>query len=402
MKYAIGLMSGSSMDGIDAALIRTDGLDLAEGLHYHSLDYSPEFKMLLRAAEYAVQRSTGRVDETLDHSIKQCLQQNNSEVEAASFANIVRELTLLHAKAVHELLKVANLQASQIDIIGFHGQNLLHEPQNGITLQVGDGKLLASACGIPVVYDFRSNDVKQGGQGAPFAPIYHLLLAKKLKTLPVAFVNCGGIANISFVGGADITQVLAFDCGPGNVLIDRLVRERTNSNELMDQDGKYGMKGAVDGNILEALKQQAIPGFQRSFCDIPPPKSLDTSNFRLPEIIGGLNVYDACATLEAFTAFCIVESIKFLPISPALWVLAGGGWNNPVIVAQLKEQLRKSTPDASVKHAEGVGLNGKYMEAELFAYLAVRTLKGLPISYPNTTGVHQPCIGGDIVIPAIE
>lgn len=407
MQTAIGLMTGSSMDGIDAVILRTDGESYAEHIAGESVSYGPEFHLLLRIAEYAVQREKGDLklaEKHFNQHIHKYLQEKglseklpslNEELgQKLTLANVINKLTTLHGQLVQSLMNKAEVK--DVDVIGFHGQNLYHNPVQKLTIQVGDGQLLANMTGIPTVNDFRSNDVLHGGQGAPLAPMYHRVLACRDKLYPVAVVNCGGIANISIIYGPQEEDVIGFDVGPGNALVDRYVRYKTDGREFMDLDGQYGKKGMVDRYVLALLQERAIVNYKDDFLKASPPKSLDARNFALIPELDSLSFEDACATLEAFTAKCIVGSIDLIEqAAPKVWVLAGGGWNNPVITGFLKQLLiDKIGLEVKVMTADEVGWNSKYIEVEIFAYLAVRSLKGLPISMPQITGVSRPMLGG--------
>jgi anhydro-N-acetylmuramic acid kinase len=365
---SIGLMSGTSMDGIDAALMETDGRQVINFKVGVSLSYDAEFKQLIREAELQVR----------------AFKKNVASKE------VIKKSTELHAEIVFALLKKVNLNPKDIDVIGYHGQSLYHNPAKKITIQVGDGQLLANLTGIKVINDFRKNDIANGGQGAPLAPLYHQALAAKLNMFPLAIVNCGGIANISLITGPGQLEVSGFDTGPGNVLIDRYIREKTSNKEFMDLDGKYGLLGKINQDILKKLSIQLA-----NYLAKPAPKSLDPGDFYLIEELNNFSINDACATLEAFTAKCIVESLNSKLI-PRKWVLAGGGWNNPVITKYLKHYLAEEIEDFEMNIADEVGMSSVYMEAEIFAYLAVRSLYKLPISLPSVTGCKTPTLGGKL------
>ena len=365
---SIGLMSGTSMDGIEAVLMETDGQGTINSIVTASLAYSVEFILSLRTEELLVRKAKNNI----------------------ASLDVIKRSTELHAELVSILLKKANLIPSDIDIIGYHGQALYHNPAEGITIQIGDGQLLADLTGIAVINDFRSNDIANGGQGAPLAPLYHQALAIKSSYFPVAVVNCGGIANISIVYGPD--KVEGFDTGPGNVLIDRYIRHKTNNAELMDFNGKYGFNGVVNQKILEKLAERLS-----SYLNKKPPKSLDPGDLDLIEELDTLSINDACATLENFTAKCIVESVSNLP---SKWVLAGGGWNNPVITKYLKQYLAEKIDHPDIKIAQEINWDGVHMEAEIFAFLAVRSLHKLPITLPSTTGAKTPTFGGHAYLPS--
>jgi len=364
---SIGLMSGTSMDGIDAVLMETDGGSIIRSKMTASLSYSSEFKLQMRQAEFETKQAKKNV----------------------ASSEIIKKSTELHAQIVKDLLKKANLQAQDIDVIGYHGQSLYHAPKDGITVQIGDGQLLSNLTNITVVNDFRSEDVRNGGQGAPLAPLYHQALAIKDSYFPVAIVNCGGISNISIINGPNEAQVTGFDTGPGNVLIDRYIRNKTSNKEFMDFNGKYGQKGSVNQEVLNKMIAIIQP-----FLDKDPPKSLDPNEFYLIEDFADLSIYDACATLEALTVKCIVDSVR--GEIPTKWILAGGGWNNPVIMKLLKQDLVKRNHLVDIKLASEIGWDNVYMEAEIFAYLAVRSLYKLPITLAKVTGALTAALGGKI------
>lgn len=422
----IGLMSGTSMDGIDAALLLTDGKRQIQPIDSISQTYSPGFRSLLKAAEKAVFLHQGDLDSAREDYVKvlhsylsetgnlsasqtaSAYQQLLREFfgkrkNAISFDEVVNRSTDLHASAVEKLLQKVNYNHKQVDLIGYHGQTLFHLPKQGITVQVGDGQRLASHLGIPVVYDFRSNDVSHGGQGAPFAPLYHMALAKQSGLEPVAIVNCGGIGNVTIVSGND-DQLFAFDTGPGNTLIDRFVRNKVGKE--MDKDGRFAAEGKINTKALKALQSRGVKLADGSnFLTVVPPKSLDSSNLHLVPELNEISLQDACRTLAAFTAICMVESLHYVTergiTLPNLWVVAGGGWQNPVIFSEFKERLEKIVgPSLRVQHADEVGWRGKALEAEIFAYLAVRSLRKLPLSVPGTTRVPAPLTGGQLAFPA--
>lgn len=358
---AIGLMSGTSLDGIDAALIATDGETTTTFAAAATLPYPPEFRARLR-------RLLGRAPRPED-------------------AAVIAELTDRHAAAVARLLTLAGRHKSEIDVIGFHGQTVLHRPDAGESVQIGDGGRLAEKTGIAVVEQFRAADLGAGGQGAPLAPLYHVALARELAK-PVAIVNIGGVANVTWIGpgiGAEgpdgETPVLAFDTGPGNALIDDWVAARQGS--AMDEDGRLAAAGRIDEGRLAVLL--AHPYFRA-----PPPKSLDREDFASAlDTLAPLDAADGAATLSALTARGIAAALAFLPAAPERWLVCGGGRRNPVLLGLLGEAV--AAPVAAV---EAVGWRGDSLEAEAFAYLAVRSLKSLPLSLPSTTGVARPLTGG--------
>jgi anhydro-N-acetylmuramic acid kinase len=414
---SIGLMSGTSMDGIDAALIETDGKSQIAEIADTSIAYDIEFTKLLKSAEYAVRKAEGNLararedfaastaeylkKELAINDLKLELQKlslyfHGDEHQPVNFDQIIERSTELHADIVAHLLKKSGHKAADIKVIGYHGQTLLHRPSAKITLQAGDGKLLAKKTGITVVNDFRSKDVAAGGQGAPFAPLFHQALIVRDNKIPAAVVNCGGIANITVVTGADPTEMLGFDTGPGNGLLDRFVKQRTSGDKTMDFNGEYGSRGVVHDDVLKLLYEKSLILNGKNYFAALPPKSLDIGDMQLIPEFDSLSLEDGCATLAAFTADTIVSSIDFFKNNiPNYWILAGGGWKNPLILRELETRLRlKIKGNFRVEIAEAAGWNSAALEAQIFAYLAVRSLAGLPISFPCTTRVKTPLTGG--------
>lgn len=353
---AIGLMSGTSMDGIDAAILRSDGAGFVEPLANLTISYAPGFRDQLQS----VLGGKGPVDE------------------------VSEALTRRHADAVASVLAKSSLAATDIDVIGFHGHTILHQPEQGRTWQIGDGALLASLTGIDVVADFRTADVAAGGEGAPFAPIFHAAVAPDAR--PVCVLNIGGVANLTWVGAdASVEEptvfdhLMAFDTGPGNALIDDWVA--AHCGQPFDKDGAIAAGGTVDTACLDKL--MAHDYFNRV-----PPKSLDRDDFPT-EILAGLSPADGAATLTAFTVAAVDRASEYLPAPPRRWIVTGGGRHNSFLMAALAAQLA-----APVVSTERVGLDGDAMEALAFAYMAVRSLRGMPLSGPSTTGVPTPLSGG--------
>lgn len=351
---AIGLMSGTSLDGIDAALIETDGRAHVKVLDFYTAPYVPADREVLRAA-------------------KGLRDAEDARVRAAA-----KLLTRLHVDAVRAL------KAEGVEIIGFHGQTIAHDPDNHFTLQIGDGAMLARETGIPVIDDFRSADVQAGGQGAPLLPLYHRARAKADRLpSPVAILNIGGVANITYVGESD-DEILAFDTGPGIALLDDFIKVRTGQD--FDAGGTLARRGHVIEKILEAWSDN--PYFGRK-----PPKSLDRDAWDV-SALAGLSDEDGAATLTAFTGECIMAALDHLPGKPRAWYVAGGGRKNRALMLYLSAHLRSHMTNTPVVPVEAAGWNGDATEAEGFAYLAVRSLLGLPLSLPTTTGVSQPQAGG--------
>lgn len=360
MMRAIGLMSGTSMDGIDVALIETDGADRATRGAFASYPYDEAFRQRLRAAIGTAAGLVGRHE------------------RPGTLAAVEAELTQLHAEAVQRLLAEAGTAPAQIDIAGFHGHTVLHAPERGLTVQLGDGAGLARRLSIDVVYDLRAADVAAGGQGAPLAPAYHAALMARQRR-PVVIVNIGGVANVTWIGAAG--ELLAFDTGPGNAMIDDWMQRRQGLTR--DQDGRLAASGRARGELVTQYLRHAYFGER-------PPKSLDRNAFGL-ELLAGLGDADGAATLTAFTVESIARAREHFPEQPHLWIVSGGGRRNKTLMAMLAGRV-----EAAVAPAEVAGIDGDAMEAEAWAYLAVRSLKGLPISFPGTTGVPAPLSGGVI------
>jgi anhydro-N-acetylmuramic acid kinase len=290
-----------------------------------------------------------------------------------------QELTRWHAQVVQSFLKENSLTPSNIDIIGFHGQTVLHRPDRRLTVQLGLGQELANQLGIPVCFDMRADDVAAGGQGAPLVPIYHAALAPQR---PCAFVNIGGVANVTFVGGDGV--LLAFDTGPGNALINDWMMAHFARD--FDAGGAVCLSGHISRpHVTSALAHE--------FFRQPPPKSLDRNTFAGLSL-EGLSAEDGAATLAAFTVEAIAQSAAWFPEAPRQWVICGGGRHNMAIMRGLAARL------PGVVAAEALDLNGDSMEAEAWAYLAVRSLKGLPLTFPGTTGARKPMTGGVLVRPS--
>jgi len=355
---AIGLMSGTSLDGIDAALIKTDGQGVVE--------FGPSL--------------TIAYDEAFATELRNCLgtTQRNADVE--------RTLTVLHVEAVEALLHKANLSASDIDLVGFHGHTVHHDPKAGLTVQFGDGALLAEKLGISVVCDLRTQDVLAGGEGAPLVPIFHAALVHSQTkiTPPTAVLNIGGVANVTWVGIED-GDLLAFDTGPGNAPLNDWVLRY--AGRVMDRGGEIAAVGTVNTKSLDKLMDSAY--FEEN-----PPKSLDRQDFK-GLACEGLSLQDGAATLTAFIAHSVAKAQPFFPAPVSNWIITGGGRLNPVLMANLQDVL-----DGDVLSADDLGWDGDAMEAQAFAYLAVRSKLGLPITFPTTTGVKEPLTGGTLHSPA--
>lgn len=361
---AIGLMSGTSMDGIDVALIETDGEGVLRRRADWSVEYAPDQRKVISDALAEANSLTDRA------------------ARPPAIAQAEAEITNAHIQAVQGFLKDQELGAADVDVIGFHGQTVIHKPHERLTVQIGDGAELARALGIATVFDLRAADVCAGGQGAPFAPVYHRAMAQALTATPAVFVNIGGVSNVTYIGpDGDLT---AFDTGPGNALVDDWVYRHTGAPA--DMGGVHAIKGA--GQFDEALLDQML---KNPFFDVAPPKSLDRNDFN-GEAAEGLSLEAGAALLTAFTAASLERSSEWFPAEPREWVICGGGRKNPELMRQLKDRLGSGTAKVSVP--EDYGFNGDSVEAEAFAYLAVRSLRKLPLSYPGTTGCPEPLTGG--------
>ncbi len=348
--WALGLMSGTSIDGIDAALIRTDGETIRE--------FGPTL--------------TRPYNTGLRASIRSALGRRKAE------SGLVRAITRCHAEAVDELLERHPEFCGKVSLIGFHGHTLTHLPGEGVTLQIGDGTWLARETGIDVVWDFRSDDIAAGGEGAPLAPLFHRALSGTLER-PLAVLNIGGVANLTWIGEESDEDPIAFDTGPGNALLDDWISGATG--EAFDRDGRYSRSGTVCADHVETVLDHDY--FRR-----PPPKSLDRLDFDV-EAVRSLSVMDGAATLAQITCRSVALGLRWLPEVPKHWLVTGGGRRNPTLMQGLKTAL-----GVPVRPVEAVGWDGDALEAQAFAFLAVRFRRGLPTSIPSTTGVPWPVCGG--------
>ena len=365
LRTAIGLMSGTSLDGIDVALLRTDGKAVVERGPSMGRPYDAAFRRRLQGALETAKAIGERTERPGD------------------LAEIERDLTLRHGEAVRAFLAENGLKPADIDVVGFHGQTVLHRPDAGLTVQLGDGGLLARETGIDVVHDMRANDMAHGGQGAPLIPAYHAALAAGLSDAAgkaVVFVNIGGISNITFIGAEG--TIVAYDSGPGNTLIDQWVE--AHAGIPYDQGGMIASEGRIDPGLAERYLGHAF------FTD-PVRRSLDRNDFSPPSGAEA-SLEDGARTLAHVTAAAVIRSARHLPERPKLYVVCGGGRLNRVIMDDLAALAE--TEGAEVVAAEAVGLDGDSMEAEAWAYLAVRSLGGLPLTFPGTTGVNAPVTGG--------
>jgi len=359
---AIGLMSGTSLDGVDAALIRTDGMGKVEPIGFLSESYGSELRSALRAC-------FGKAE----------LDDAGREAE--------RAMTMAHVRLVKQLME--KYPEHKPDVIGFHGQTVLHDVGNKTTVQIGDAGLLAEQTRVDVVHDFREKDVAAGGQGAPLAPLYHAARARVAKLeRPVAFLNIGGVSNITWIGH-DESEIIAFDTGTGNALMDDYAKAHLGMD--YDPDGGFAANGHIDEMAL-------IGWMAHKYFTAPPPKSLDRNEWDvavmgpLAKGLVGLNPEDALASLLEFSVQGVVRAFDHIPANPSAIYVCGGGRHNRTMMKRLNEEL-----PCRVYDVDTLGWNGDATEAECFGYLAIRCVKHLPISFPGTTGVPEPMRGGTVV-----
>ena len=364
--YSLGLMSGTSMDGIDASIIKSDGEQFLEIIDDIYLEYDDQLKLELKKV------------------IDSCSSKEVFKKLSNSINDLENKITLKHSQACKLIIK--KYKNLKIDIIGFHGQTILHKPQDGYSIQVGDSKLLSKVTNTTVVSNFRENDILNGGQGAPLAPLYHYLILSKIKSnLPTALVNIGGIANITYVENQN--KIIAFDTGPGNYLIDKWVR--ANSKMEYDSRGQLAKSGQLNEKILE--KFLSNPYYKKK-----SPKSLDVKDFNLQDLYS-LSLEDGCATLSMLTVKSICMALHSFKNLPNLILLSGGGRKNKYIFDNIKKEFGNSImliDDFNLKKDFSAGLNGDFIESQAFAYLAIRSYLKKFITFPTTTGVKKPCLGG--------
>jgi anhydro-N-acetylmuramic acid kinase len=358
--YSLGLMSGTSMDGVDASIINSDGELKYKLILNKYFQYNEDFYGELTSLRDKINSSKDL--KTLTNDLE----------------SVEKEITTFHAKTVHEMIKESNVE---IDFIGFHGQTIFHNPDEKISKQLGDGKLLSKLTKKVVVYDFRQNDLNNGGQGAPLSPVFHMLLKNKYKLKqPLVILNIGGIANVTGINleGYMYSQ----DIGPGNCLIDQWIRQ--NSKKKYDDNGEIAQSGKINKIILnQALENFSYNNSLKSY-DI---KDFDTSFVR------GLSLEDGAATLTEYTSEILQERLKIsFDSSNKNILITGGGRKNKFLVKSIEEKI-----NIPIKLVDDFGIDGDFVESQAFAYLAVRSFLGLPISYPETTGCREACTGGVIV-----
>lgn len=354
MLTAIGVISGTSMDGIDVSIVTSDGRDVVS---------------FGAGASYPYRDSTRQALQALIAEAERALTEPLVEMEAAVTAD--------HLAAIRRFITEQGIGPGRIDLVGLHGQTVYHRPQQRFTRQLIDGPAVAEALGIPTVDRFRYADVAAGGEGAPFAPLYHRALAQGMEQ-PVMVLNLGGVGNVTYIDG---NEVIAFDTGPASALLDDFVLRRLG--RAYDADGALAASGRVHDDLVAAF-------MDNPFFDRPAPKSLDRNDFhRRAQIVEPLSDADGAATLAAFTVESLVAALRHVPRAPRRWLVGGGGRLNCHVMTRLSQRL-----GVPVEPVEAAGWDGDALEAQLFAYLAIRSVKGLPLSLPGTTGVPRPLTGG--------
>jgi len=372
---AIGLMSGTSMDGVDVSLIKSDGFNQFNNILDEYFEYNESLHQELIELRNLI------------------ININDLEQHSSRLKELEREITLFHSKIVNE---ISNKYEDQIDFIGFHGQTIFHSPELKISKQLGDGRLMSQLVKKKVIYDFRQEDIANKGQGAPLTPIFHNLLSKTINekhqiNFPICFLNIGGISNITKIIKNDENleeNIEAFDAGPGNCMIDEWVRKNSKNN--FDENGSIAKSGKINQLILN----QVIDNFKIDNFD----KSLDVKDFDI-SFARGLSLEDGCATITNFTAYLIAKGIEHANGNydkPIKYLVCGGGRKNNFLIQSVKDFL-KSKNNISLNSIDEYNLDGDYVESRAFGYLAIRSYLNLPISYPKTTGCKIPTVGGSLV-----
>ena len=362
---SIGLMSGTSCDGIDSSIIKSDGENEVHFMGNQFLPYDEKMKLKIRS---------------LKEKINLIIDLEKNELAKKS---LEKEITLLHAKIVNSIIEKCNTTKSKIDMVGFHGHTIFHSFKEKKTKQIGDGRLLSQLVGINVINNFRENDIKNGGQGAPLVPIFHKLLKTKLNLkTPLLFVNIGGISNITYIDKNQ--KMISLDTGPGNFLIDKVLQLKSKNKIQFDQDGMIAFTGKIDKNILYSYLDDP-------YYEFLPPKSLDVNDFNLSPL-RTLNLEDSVATLSELTSLTIVNSLDFFENKPFEIILCGGGRKNKFIFERIQKLSNILT-----HNIDRYKINGDFVESQAFAYLAIRSFLKKNISFPETTGVKKPSTGGDLI-----
>ena len=372
---AIGLMSGTSMDGVDVSLIRSDGFNQFTNILDEYFEYNESLHQELIELRNLI------------------ININDLEQYSSRLKELERKITVFHSKIVNE---ISNKYEDQIDFVGFHGQTIFHNPEQKITKQLGDGRLMSQLIKKKVIYDFRQEDIANKGQGAPLTPIFHNLLSKRINekhqiNFPICFLNIGGISNITKIIKNDENleeNLEAFDAGPGNCMIDEWVRKNSKNN--FDENGSIAKSGKINQLILN----QVIDNFKIDNFD----KSLDVKDFDI-SFARGLSLEDGCATITNFTAYLIAKGIEHANgnnVKPIKYLTCGGGRKNDFLIQSIKDYLLQKK-NISLNSIDDYNLNGDYIESQAFGYLAIRSFLNLPISYPKTTGCELPTVGGKLV-----
>ena len=372
---AIGLMSGTSMDGVDVSLIRSDGINQFINVLDEYFEYNESLQQRLIELRNLISNI------------------NDLKLYSSRLNELEREMTLFHSKIV---IDISSKHQDEVDFVGFHGQTIFHNSEQKISKQLGDGKLMSQLVKKKIIYNFRQEDMINKGQGAPLTPIFHNLLSKKINEnhqidFPICFLNIGGISNITKIikqDGKLEDNIEAFDSGPGNCMIDEWVRKNSKNN--FDENGLIAKSGKIDQLILN----QAVDNFQIDKFD----KSLDVKNFDI-SFVRGLSLEDGCATITNFTAYLIAKGIEHSNgnnIKPIKYLICGGGRRNTFLIQSIKDYLSHKQ-NISLNSIDDYSLNGDYIESQAFGYLSIRSFLNLPISYPKTTGCKTPTVGGELV-----
>jgi len=353
---AIGVISGTSMDGIDVSIVETDGEALVRPGPGRTVSYPAELR------------------KTLQELIAEPARAQSEPLE-----DLERAVTKAHIAAIRHFMEETGISAGEVSLIGFHGQTVYHRPEIRFTRQLGSGAMVAQELDIDTVYRFRHADVASGGEGAPFVPLYHRALASRLPQ-PIMILNLGGVGNVTYIDGE---TVIAFDTGPASALLDDFVLRRRGLS--FDENGRLAASGKVDEELVAEF-------MSNPFFDRPAPKSLDRQDFHArAKGVEALSDEDGAATLAAFTIESVVAALRHVPRAPLRWLVTGGGRLNAHFMRRLHGRL-----GVPVDPVEAVGWNGDFLEAQAFGYLAVRSTLGLPLSLPTTTGVPHPMPGGEL------
>ena len=353
---AIGCISGTSMDGIDVSIVTSDGCDAVATGPGATYPYASG----LRA----------RLLDFLTDPVR---------AETDPLTALEADVTAAHTLAVIMFMRDHAIDPSTVALVGLHGQTVWHNPAKRFTRQLMDGAAAARQLGITTVTRFRHADVAAGGQGAPLVPLFHKALTAGFEQ-PVMVLNWGGVGNVTYIDG---DTVIAFDTGPASALIDDWMRRHTGQS--FDDGGRTAAAGRIEATILSTL-------MANSYFAAPAPKSLDRQEFHSrAAIVAGLSLEDGAATLAAFTIEATASALRHVPAPPKRWLVAGGGRHNTLLMCGLAQRL-----GVPVDPVEAVGWNGDHLEAQCFGYLAIRSVRGLPLSWPTTTGVTRPLTGGEI------